>query len=114
MDDCLFCRIARGELPSAQAYADERVIAIEDLHPQAPVHLLVLPRVHFDDIGALADAADAALTRQVFAVASRLGRERGGPGGYRLVTNTGVDAGQSVGHLHVHVLAGRALGWPPG
>jgi histidine triad (HIT) family protein len=110
--DCLFCKIAAGEIPSKPAYRDERVLAIEDINPQAPMHLLVMPVAHFADAGELADA-DAGLLGEVAGVAAHLGRERGADG-YRLVVNTGADGGQTVGHVHVHVLAGRGLQWPPG
>jgi histidine triad (HIT) family protein len=113
MKDCLFCKIAAGEIPAKEVYRDAEVVAIEDINPQAPVHLLVMPVRHFDDAGALADARDDALLGQIIAVASSLGRERGG-NGYRLIANTGPDGGQTVPHLHVHVLAGRRMEWPPG
>jgi histidine triad (HIT) family protein len=111
--DCIFCKIVAGQIPAKFAYRDERVVAIEDVNPQAPVHLLVMPAAHFSDVGTLDDARDDALVAQIVSVASRLGRERGGDG-YRLVVNTGPDGGQTVGHLHVHVLAGRHMEWPPG
>jgi histidine triad (HIT) family protein len=94
------------------AYRDDGIVAIEDLDPQAPAHLLVLPLRHYGTIGELADA-DPALSARVVEVATRLGRERGG-NGFRLVVNTGPDGGQTVPHVHVHVLAGRRLQWPPG
>ncbi len=112
MSECIFCKIAAGEIRAAVVYRDDRVIAIEDLNPQAPTHLLVMPVAHYDT---LADAAeDGRLTSALVAVASRLGRERGGARGFRLVVNTGPQGGQTVGHVHVHVLAGRAMTWPPG
>ncbi len=112
MDDCLFCRIGRGELPAAKVFDDGDVFAIEDLHPQAPVHLLVIPHVHRTNAGALGPA-DGALAARLVAVAAELGG-RLGSGGYRLVVNTGPQGGQTVGHLHLHVLAGRPMAWPPG
>jgi histidine triad (HIT) family protein len=111
--DCLFCKIAAGVIPATIVYEDDRVIAIQDIKPQAPTHLLVIPRAHHANIGELADASDAALMAKLFEVASALGREHGADG-YRLVMNTGADGGQTVDHLHVHVLAGRAMHWPPG
>lgn len=111
--DCIFCKIATGDIPATPVYRDIDVIAIADINPQAPTHLLVMPIAHHANIGALSDAEDAALMAKLFAVASKLGRERGADG-YRLVMNTGADGGQTVDHLHVHVLAGRAMGWPPG
>ncbi|HEY5341024.1 MAG TPA: histidine triad nucleotide-binding protein [Candidatus Aquilonibacter sp.] len=111
--DCLFCKIAAGAIPAKVVYRDERIIAIEDINPQAPTHLLVMPIEHHANIGMLSDASDAALLAKLIEVATKLGRERGG-NGYRLVLNTGPDGGQTVDHLHVHVLAGRGMTWPPG
>jgi histidine triad (HIT) family protein len=113
MMDCIFCKIAAGEIPSTSVYRDDLVLAIEDVNPQAPVHLLVMPVEHHANVGVLSDAADAPLLTRLIAVATKLGRERGS-NGYRLVMNTGQDGGQTVDHLHVHVLAGRHLTWPPG
>ena len=113
MMECLFCKIAAGEIPAKPVYRDEDVLAIEDINPQAPVHLLVMPVRHHANIGDLSDAADAALLAKLVGVATKLGRERG-QDGYRLVMNTGPDGGQTVDHLHVHVLAGRHMTWPPG
>ena len=112
--DCIFCKIVRGEVPATFAYRDDDVVAIEDLNPQAPVHLLVLPRKHYADVGELVAAGDPRAAQTLLSAAARLGRQRGGPAGFRLVANTGTDGGQTVGHLHVHVLAGRPMGWPPG
>lgn len=112
-DSCIFCRIARGEIPSTNVYSDDDVIAIEDLNPQAPVHVLVMPRKHYATIGALCDDGDGDLLLLLFDAAAKIGRERGA-GGFRLVVNTGADGGQTVDHVHVHVLAGRAMTWPPG
>ena len=114
MDDCIFCKIAAGEVPAKIVYRDDNVVAIEDLNPQAPAHLLVIPRDHFPTlVESIGDGGDA-LTAALFSVAARLGREHGGAGGFRLVVNTGPDGGQTVGHVHVHVLAGRPMAWPPG
>ena len=115
MPDCVFCKIAAGEIPAKLVYRDDGVIAIEDLNPQAPTHLLVMPVEHFATLRDLATTRDgdrrsAALVN----VASRLGSERGGDRGFRIVVNTGADGGQTVGHVHLHVLAGRAMSWPPG
>lgn len=112
--DCIFCRIVGGEIPAKELYRDDAVIAIEDVNPQAPVHALVMPIRHHDNIGALCDGNDGATVEQLLRVASRLGRERGGDDGFRLVINTGPNGGQTVNHLHVHVLAGRPMTWPPG
>ena len=113
MEGCIFCRIVAGEIPSSIAYRDEAVVAIEDLNPQAPSHALVLPVTHYASIAALT-LADASLAAHLVEVASRLGTQRGGDRGFRLVVNSGSDGGQTVDHVHVHVLAGRSMSWPPG
>lgn len=111
--DCLFCRIAAGEVPAAKVHEDDLVFAIRDLNPQAPTHLLVMPVAH---VGSAADLteADAPLLGRLFAVAADLARRERLDGGWRLVTNVGPDAGQSVRHLHLHLLGGRPMAWPPG
>lgn len=115
MEDCLFCKIVRGEIPAKTVYRDETAIAIEDVNPQAPAHLLVLPVKHYDTLGETVARADQeGLAGRLFEIATRLGKERGATRGYRLVVNTGPDGGQTVGHLHIHVLAGRRMTWPPG
>lgn len=112
--DCAFCKIAAGEIPSKIVYRDQDVMAIEDINPQAPTHLLVMPVEHFDTLRQLASNRRAdALVARLFEVASELGQKYD-DGGYRLVVNTGEKGGQTVGHLHVHVLAGRSMTWPPG
>ena len=112
--DCLFCRIVAGEIASDQVYADEQVIAFRDVAPKAPVHVLVIPRRHLDSIADLTPA-DAPLAAALMAAANEVARREGvADGGYRVVTNVGADAGQSVGHLHLHVLGGRRMTWPPG
>lgn len=111
--DCLFCRIVAGEVPATVVHETERTVAFRDVTPQAPTHVLVVPREHHVDLAAVSDA-DPALLGEVLATAVAVARQEGLDGGYRLVANTGPDAGQSVHHLHVHVLGGRALGWPPG
>jgi histidine triad (HIT) family protein len=110
MKDCLFCRIAAGEIPSKKVYADERVFAFEDIHPQAPTHVIVIPREHVDR---LADVESPETIGAVMTAAARIAREKG-LRDYRVVVNNGEQAGQSVFHLHVHLLAGRPMGWPPG
>lgn len=115
MPDCLFCKIAAGEIPAKIVHRGEGVIAIEDLNPQAPTHLLVMPVEHFATLRDVALARDhAGLSTALIDAASRLGSERGGERGFRIVVNTGADGGQTVGHVHLHVLAGRAMSWPPG
>lgn len=111
--DCLFCRIVAGEIPSERVHEDDLVIAIRDIGPQAPTHLLLVPKAHLDSAADLGDA-DAALAGRLFAVASRLAAAEGLGRGWRLVTNVGPDGGQSVQHLHVHLLGGRPMAWPPG
>lgn len=113
MSDCIFCKIAAGEVPAKVVERDARAIAIEDLNPQAPTHLLVMPLEHHATL-VDATAADAGIVSEVMSLASRLGARHGGDAGFRLVVNTGADGGQTVGHLHVHVLAGRRMTWPPG
>ncbi|TAK36559.1 MAG: HIT domain-containing protein [Lysobacteraceae bacterium] len=111
MADCIFCKIAAHEAPATIVHEDEDVVAFEDLGHRAPLHVLVIPRRH---VASLAEA-DAATAGTVAAAAARVAREAGyAERGYRVVTNVGPDAGQSVPHLHFHVLAGRPLGWPPG
>jgi histidine triad (HIT) family protein len=114
MDDCLFCRIIDGKIPAKIVYQDDSAVAIEDIHPQAPVHLLVIPRQHLPSLKE-ARAEDELLLGHLHQVASQLARERAlESGGYRTVINNGAGAGQSVFHLHVHVLGGRHFHWPPG
>jgi histidine triad (HIT) family protein len=113
MDDCIFCKIAAGEVPAKAILRDVDVIAIEDLNPQAPSHALVIPVSHHATITDLT-RAEPALAARLIAVAAQLGADRGGEQGFRLVVNTGEHGGQTVGHVHVHVLAGRRMSWPPG
>lgn len=110
MSDCLFCRIIRGEIPSRKVAEDDDVYAFDDIAPRAPTHILVVPKKHFDGIG---DAQDAPALGKVFLAAARIAKDRGLEH-YRLVVNNGEEAGQSVFHLHVHLLAGRPFSWPPG
>ena len=111
-DTCLFCRIVRREIPAAVVAETETALAFRDVNPQAPLHALVIPKRH---VASLAAADDAALVGELSVVAVRVAREAGyGDAGFRTVVNTGADAGQTVHHLHLHVLAGRALRWPPG
>ena len=112
--DCLFCKIADGEIPAELVHESERLLAFRDISPQAPLHFLVIPREHVESLGA-ADPAHAELLGEALLVAAHIARAEGvADGGYRTVINTGADGGQTVHHLHVHVLGGRALGWPPG
>lgn len=111
MAACLFCGIATHAVPATIVHEDDDVVAFRDLRPVAPLHVLVIPKAH---VASLADA-DATLAGKVAVAAARIAADAGyAERGYRVVANVGPDAGQSVGHLHLHVLAGRALGWPPG
>jgi histidine triad (HIT) family protein len=111
--DCLFCRIVAGEIPSDRVLEDDEVIAFRDIAPRAPTHVLVIPRRHIPDAHALTDA-DAPILAHLFAVMRRIADEAGLGNGYRVVTNVGPEAGQSVAHLHFHLLGGRTMSWPPG
>ncbi len=114
MSDCLFCSIVAGEIPCDKVYEDENFIAFRDINPQAPVHILVIPRRHVASTVGL-DPVDAEMIGGLAVVASRIASsENLDDGGYRWVINCGADGGQSVAHLHLHLLGGRALGWPPG
>jgi histidine triad (HIT) family protein len=112
--DCLFCRIVAGEIPATTVHADDLVIAIRDIAPRAPTHLLLLPREHIASAADLAEAHGPLLGR-LFAVAAELARGEGiAERGYRLTTNVGAWGGQSVPHLHLHLMGGRPFDWPPG
>lgn len=111
-EGCIFCRIVAGEIPAVRVAESERAMAFRDLHPQAPVHVLVIPRRH---VASLAEATDGEELGAVLLLAQEVARREGiAESGYRVVTNTGADGGQTVHHLHLHVLGGRALQWPPG
>jgi histidine triad (HIT) family protein len=113
MSDCIFCKISEGKIPAKLVYQDADLFAFEDIAPQAPSHLLICPRKH---VVSLSDTspADAAWMGRALLVAASLAKERGIGAGYRLVVNNGAQAGQSVFHLHFHVLGGRDFRWPPG
>ncbi|HLD29354.1 MAG TPA: histidine triad nucleotide-binding protein [bacterium] len=113
MDDCIFCKIASGEIPSKVAGEGKNWIAFHDVNPQAPVHILVIPRLHFSSPGEI-DEKKIPLTGELLQAAGALAGKMGLDKGYRLVINSGSDAGQAVDHLHVHLLAGRRFSWPPG
>ena len=110
---CLFCRIVAGEVPATVVHETERTLAFRDITPQAPTHVLVIPREHHADLAALSDA-DPSCVAELVGAAVAVARAEGLDRGYRLVANTGPDGGQTVHHLHLHVLGGRGLGWPPG
>ena len=113
-DDCLFCRIVAGEIPADVVRDDKRTLAFRDINPQAPTHVLVIPKDHYPHAAALA-SGDPDLLAELVRVAAEVARQESvAVGGYRLVFNTGEDAGQTVFHVHCHVLGGRALEWPPG
>jgi histidine triad (HIT) family protein len=111
-DACLFCRIARGEIPAKMIVNNKEIAAFRDISPQAPTHILIIPKKH---IASLDDANDPNLLGQMLAMAAALARQEGiAKTGYRTVINTGKDGGQSVDHLHIHLLGGRQMTWPPG
>ena len=114
MNDCIFCRIASGEVPAKLAASDDDLVAFHDLSPQAPVHVLVIPRKHLASANEIT-AADAGLLGRIWVRIPQIAAGLGiAEGGYRVVSNCGAPAGQSVFHLHFHLLGGRAMGWPPG
>ncbi len=112
--DCIFCRIAAGEIPAKLVREDENVVAFRDIDPKAPTHVVVIPRRHIASVNDL-EPGDAALLGEIFLAAKEIAREEGiAASGYRLVVNTGRDGGQSVDHIHLHLLGGRRHSWPPG
>lgn len=114
MDDCLFCKIARGEIPCKKIYEDDELLAFHDIAPQAPVHFLVIPKRHIDNVMEMAPA-DTALAGKIIFLAQKLAVSLGcEEKGARFVVNCKSDGGQSVNHLHLHALGGRQLAWPPG
>ncbi|MBQ8526076.1 MAG: histidine triad nucleotide-binding protein [Clostridia bacterium] len=114
MEDCIFCKIANGEIPTEYVYEDELVAAFNDISPVAPVHILIVPKAHISSALEL-DDSNKDVVGHIFTVASKLARDKGfAENGFRLVNNCGRDGGQTVQHLHFHLLAGRNLEWPPG
>lgn len=112
--DCLFCKIIKGEIPSQKVYEDDLVYAFRDIEPQAPVHVLIIPKEHISSANEL-NEENSAIVGHVFAVAAKIAQsENIAKDGYRIVNNCGVNGGQTVGHLHFHMLGGRSLSWPPG
>lgn len=111
--DCLFCRIAAGEIPSQKVYEDERVLAFCDIDPKAPVHIVVIPKRHIASAAEIT-AENSGEVAHIYEVIAQIAEEQKLEKGFRVVTNCGEEGGQSVGHLHFHLLAGRNLGWPPG
>jgi histidine triad (HIT) family protein len=114
MTDCLFCKIIAGQIPAALLYQDEQLVVLQDINPQAPLHVLIIPRRHIASINELS-AGDDALVGSMFRRAAAIAKEHGyDERGYRTVFNTNRGAGQTVFHIHLHLLAGRPLAWPPG
>ena len=113
MTDCLFCKIAAGEIPSETVFRSDDVVAFRDINPAAPTHILVIPVRHVASAADLT-AADGPLLAEIFRTLASLAEEEGLTGGWRVVTNVGGDAGQSVHHLHFHLIGGRTMSWPPG
>lgn len=114
MTDCIFCQIASGEIPANVLYEDDAVVAFADINPQAPEHILIIPRIHIENAASFGPD-DTKLFGRMIAAANKLADERGfAADGYRLVFNIGRHGGQAVDHLHLHLLGGRQLGWPPG
>jgi histidine triad (HIT) family protein len=113
-ENCIFCKISAGEIPANKVYEDEHALAFYDLTPQAPIHLLIIPREHLESLND-AGKSDEALLGHLLRLAPKIANQLGiAENGFRTVINTGVDGGQSVFHLHVHLLGGRMLNWPPG
>ena len=113
MTDCLFCKIVNGDIPAKKVHEDEHVLAFEDIHPHAPTHVLIIPKKHIRGLKE-ASAEDAELVGRLHLAAAAIARQRGIEDGYRTVLNVGPKSGQSVFHMHVHLLGGRDLHWPPG
>jgi histidine triad (HIT) family protein len=114
MKDCLFCKMVRGEIPPETVYEDERVLAFKDINPQAPVHVLVIPKAHIATTNDLTEA-NAEIVARLYLTAKQVAKEMGiADSGYRTVMNCNAGAGQSVFHIHLHVLGGRPMSWPPG
>jgi histidine triad (HIT) family protein len=114
MPACLFCKIANGEIESEIAYTDDQVVAFEDVNPQAPVHTLVIPKKHISTVNDL-NESDNELMGHMLSIGKKLAKEKGiSDKGYRMILNTNREAGQSVFHIHLHLMGGRPMGWPPG
>ncbi|HEX3037805.1 MAG TPA: histidine triad nucleotide-binding protein [Oscillospiraceae bacterium] len=111
--DCVFCKIANKEIPSKKAYEDDSVYAFYDLDPQAPVHILIIPKEHIQSAAEITPE-NSAIVAHIFEVAAKLAKEQHLDNGFRIVNNCGEDGGQTVKHLHFHLLGGRSMKWPPG
>lgn len=114
MSDCLFCRIARGEIPAQKVAENDQALAFRDINPQAPSHVLIIPKAHLADSAAQLGAGQAAALGALFALAAQVAESEKLEQGWRLVTNVGTHGGQTVSHLHFHLLGGRPMQWPPG
>ncbi|MBR1562482.1 MAG: histidine triad nucleotide-binding protein [Ruminococcus sp.] len=113
MNDCLFCKIIRGEIPSKKIYEDETVYVFEDINPTAPIHYLVIPKEHISKLDEV-NETNSAVISHIYEVIAKLSKDLDIKGGFRVVSNCGESAGQSVFHIHFHLLAGRDFGWPAG
>lgn len=111
--DCIFCKIVNGEIPSAKVYEDDTVVAFNDLSPQAPVHILIIPKEHIASCDEV-NEENCAVIGHIFAVAAKIAKEKGLTNGYRIVNNCGDEGGQTVKHLHFHLMGGRQFTWPAG
>lgn len=111
--DCLFCKIAAGEIPSNKVYEDDTVLAFNDINPEAPVHILLIPKQHIASMAEI-NEENSAVVAHIFEVAAKIAAEKGFADGFRVVSNCGDSAGQTVKHLHFHLMAGRDFGWPAG
>lgn len=114
MSDCLFCKIVKGDIPSDKVYEDENILAFNDISPKAPTHILVIPKKHYAHVHEVPEDKEILMGQLMTAVANIVQDKNLISGGYRLVINSGPDAGQEVPHLHVHILSGRSMQWPPG
>jgi len=114
MNDCIFCQIARGELPAQKVFEDEILVAFHDINPQAPVHILIIPKKHIPSLSSISQEDRPILEKMLFIIPEIVRRNAGPKADYRVVFNCGPQAGQSVFHLHCHLLSGREFGWPPG
>ena len=110
---CIFCKIASGEIPATKVYEDDTVVAFNDLEPQAPTHILIIPKMHIASADEIT-AENSAVVAHIFEVAAKIAKEQGLSNGYRIVNNCGADGGQTVKHLHFHLMGGRQFGWPAG
>lgn len=114
MKDCLFCKITAGEIPSTKVYEDDAVYAFNDIAPQAPVHIIIVPKTHISSTNEIT-AENSAVIAKIYEAAAKIAKDLGfAENGYRIINNCGEDGGQTVGHIHFHLLAGRNLQWPPG